>query len=86
MVLVSIGGQHAEECELIHSYLHVLNFTPSGSRMVLLIVMETISLSSAIAKSLYIVSIIHILYNKHYFVHVSMLLLRQSTVLELQKN
>ena len=26
------GGQHAEECELIHSYLLVLSSTPSGSR------------------------------------------------------
>ena len=28
----SIGGQHAEECELIHSYLLVLSSTLSGSR------------------------------------------------------
>ena len=28
----SIGGQHAEKCKLIHSYLLVLSSTPSGSR------------------------------------------------------
>lgn len=41
-------------------------FKSSVWRMVLLIGMETISLPGAIAKSLHIVSIIHILYNKHY--------------------
>jgi hypothetical protein len=28
----STGGQHVEECELIHSYLLVQSSSPSGSR------------------------------------------------------